>query len=122
MLILSPTQQEWVETLIQQALGSSTLPSVLLHGSPGVGKRTLARAVARDLHLDFIEVDLGGSSTDVETRLIGNEGSPAGAAFTDADPALVYLSGVENLSGSQFQRVAMAVANHAYYDRARRRT
>jgi len=104
----------------------STLPSFLLVGSSGVGKRLIASEIARRVGIDFVEVRLDLSRRDVVETLCGapdlaEEGSRSVVApgeLGHPGPRLIYLSHLEALDPSLFHAFAAFLSRGVYTDRS----
>ena len=69
---LSTSQRQYRDLLTSLAIGGSTyLPTLLLIGPQGGGKRTVARAAAEALGMDFIDLRVDGPGKGVEEMLFG---------------------------------------------------
>ena len=144
MATLSPTQGavvDYVESLA--AATSAHLPSLVIHGPRGVGKRTVAAEVARRLGIRFVEVNVSDAAEFVRQRLFGTEGEAVVASSIDIphvnfrgygretpglaevvapgelgadDEKLVFLADFERIDGSLFQRIQQLVQGRTYTD------
>ena len=101
------------------------LPTILVMGLPGTGKRTIAQNVADRLGIPFFEIRLDSAAIDVNLLLFGEpntdvqlrSSSPTGIAdLASTDSMLVYLSHLEGLDSTLIQRLANMLATRRYID------
>lgn len=106
---LSATQNRLVDRVIEFGIGGAIyLPSILLHGPSGIGKRTIARASAMSLGLGFIEIPLSDAAEHVQTRLV--------QVFDKGYSTLVYFSGLEGMDSKLYQQVYALASSRSYTD------
>lgn len=122
---LSASQTKTLNVLADTAKTSyMRMPSVLLLGPSGSGKRSITKAAAHALKLDFVEVPLKGLTSAVIERLVGTRsaaeyalasGSPPGE-LGSSGPGLVYLSGLQDSDGDLCQILHGLLTNRSYVD------
>lgn len=91
------------------------LPSVLLKGPVGSGKRSIAKATALELGMDFIEVPTAAPAETVMQRLAGSTRADSsegglGELFRDR-PTVIYLSGIQGIDAQLLQFLQSVIAN-----------
>jgi len=91
-------------TMAERAAGSSMSTTLCLFGSPGVGKTSIAEAVAKALNKKFIRISMGGITSPHDVRGVSSEYSSghAGAiakALIDAGSrnAVVVLDEIDKI-------------------------
>ncbi len=112
MIKLGPSQSEYVDEIARFVHAGGPSPrSIILVGSSGSGKRTIARHAAGRLEMDFIEVPVSDAPEAVLGRLIGSReqalnaeaiGSAPGALGT-VQPTMLFLSRLESISAGLAQ-------------------
>lgn len=104
---LTQPQESLVHQLQHLALSSvSHLPSTLIYGPAGAGKRRVVSQLADDFGLEMVEINVSDSAEFVATRLFGTSsnrvvGEPFGAIGGElgrSGEAIVYLSAFDGLS------------------------
>ena len=122
---LSALQLQYRDALASLAVGGATyLPTLLLTGPPGAGKRTIARSAAIALGMEFVSARVDGVRKNVEELLFGKlaEAQSLGQkrsapGFFGANPqALIYLSGIENLDPVLWNALASVATSRAFRD------
>jgi replication factor C large subunit len=82
--------------------GRPIKPGLLLIGPPGVGKTTIARAVANDMGWDVIELNASDARNAVAIRKAATNASTHRSLFMDEDSnkhTLILLDEVDHLTG-----------------------
>lgn len=125
--MLCDFQESVVEAILKGlASARAILPTFLLVGSPGVGKRRIASEIASRVAIEFAEVRLDASPADVIDALCGNainaEAQPevAPGELGHVNPRLLYLSHLEALHPSLFQTISRILSKKTYTDGAGR--
>jgi DNA polymerase III delta prime subunit len=122
---LSTLQCQYREILTSIAIGGSAyLPTLLLIGPPGAGKRTIARATAEALGMEFVDVRVDGVAKNVEEMLFGtlieaqnaSDRRAAPGILGGASSTLVYLSGIENLEPSLWNSFSLVTSTKTFKD------
>ena len=113
-------QESALETVLRSlASARNSLPTFLLVGSPGIGKRVIASEVARRIGIEFVEVRLDGAPAKVLEVLCGSnstETQTTDGELRVAGPRLVYLSHLEGLHHSLFRLIAGLLQTGTYTD------
>jgi hypothetical protein len=119
-------QQQYYDAIFSFITSSHSefLPSLLLIGGRGIGKRTIARTLARKMDFEFIEVRLQGEVSQIKEILFGNEGEARTAPDENRlpgdlgsyEPTLFYLSGLEQLDRKLFQTFQRIIERRVYVD------
>lgn len=78
------------------------LPSLLIHGPRGVGKRTVVAEMARRLGLRFLEVNVSDAPEFVRSRLFGAEAEAERASGADTSRGTIADSGSETPGTAEF--------------------
>lgn len=100
------------------------LPSTLLIGPRGSGKRTIARGTAERLGIEFVEVPLSAPASGVLDQLRGTVRDAEDATERGdlpgqvgcSGPTLLYLTGLENAEISVLQFLQRACGVRKYHD------
>ena len=82
------------------AYGVGAQQGVLLHGAPGTGKTHLARCLAGELDLTYLEADVGS----VDSKFVGEGSQNVAQVFEEARahrPSLVFLDEIDALAGER---------------------
>ena len=80
--------------------GVGAQQGVLLYGAPGTGKTHLARCLAGELDLTYLEADVGS----VDSKFVGEGSQNVVQVFEEAEahaPALVFLDEIDALAGER---------------------
>jgi SpoVK/Ycf46/Vps4 family AAA+-type ATPase len=94
--IIDPFQGESVYA--KYGVGSDK--GVLFHGPPGTGKTYLAKAIAGELGVNFIGVDVG----DIESKYLGEGVENIARVFTEArqnQPCLVFIDEIDAIAADR---------------------
>jgi len=102
----------------------ANLPSLLLVGSPGVGKQITAARAAHAIGIEFVHVRLDLVSRDVVDTLCGSLSAGERASDDQRGPGelgyagarLLYMSHLEGMDPSLFQRFGTLLTNRKYVD------
>ncbi|QXJ29758.1 Replication factor C large subunit [Saccharolobus shibatae B12] len=70
--------QEWIESWLN---GKPNAKAILLHGPPGVGKTTLAEALAHDYNLELLEMNASDSRKLQDIKSVAEKASVYGSIF-----------------------------------------
>ena len=119
---LTAEQNELVKRLCGIGIDEQNfLPVTLLTGPPGAGKRTIVRAAAEHLGMEFIEVPLLGPAIGIRERLCGTlkeaetSKSPPGELGRSA-PTLLFFSGLQNVEADLIQTLHQVLSTRQYVD------
>ena len=101
----------------------STLPSCLVYGGRGSGKRTTVHALANTLDFNFSQANVGDEPSFVRQRLFGthreaeraSDLSAPGECGTD-EGTILYLFGLENLDKTLHQEIHRLITGRKYVD------
>ncbi|BFH73537.1 replication factor C large subunit [Sulfurisphaera javensis] len=85
---------EWIESWLK---GNPSYKAVLLYGPPGVGKTTLAEALARDYKLELFEMNASDSRNLNDIRSMAERASVTGTLF-GIKGKLILLDEVDGLN------------------------
>jgi hypothetical protein len=120
--MLTRVQSDVVEAHVR--LGQASLgnpPSTFLYGPSGSGRRMAVQALAEQLRLELVEVNVGGAPHLVRQALFGLD-SPSGSdgvlgGVESADETIVlYLSGLESVDPTLHQELHRVVSAGKYVD------
>ena len=67
---LAASQKRIVAQLVGLLSVGGEWRNVLIIGAPGSGKRTIARAAAKEMGIEFIEVPMGDTASALRARLL----------------------------------------------------
>jgi hypothetical protein len=100
------------------------LPSVLLTGPSGSGRRTIAEGIANRLAIEFFEISLKEPPDSVSDLLFGTDAQAGRSEFGFApgllgrsEPAVVYLAELQLLDPVLHERVYQLVRYRRYFDK-----
>ncbi|BCU70500.1 replication factor C large subunit [Stygiolobus caldivivus] len=88
----------WIESWISGKVPENR--AVLLYGPPGVGKTTIAEALARDYNLELIEMNASDSRNLVQIRSIAEQAAVTGSLFGKRGK-LILLDEVDGINTKQ---------------------
>ncbi|HEX3626486.1 MAG TPA: AAA family ATPase [Verrucomicrobiae bacterium] len=105
--------------LIEAGIGGhKTFPNTLLIGSSGSGKRTVVKAAADELKMDFLEVPANGPSGDLITRLVGGriqaEKQIPPGELGRSEPTIIYLSNFQGVDSNSINQLHGILSTRKY--------
>jgi hypothetical protein len=119
-------QQQYYDAILSfiTSRHSEFVPSILLIGEQGIGKRTIVRTLAHEMGFEFIEVRLQGEVSQIQEILFGNEEEAKTAQDENSlpgevgnyKPVLLYLSGLESLNTALFHTLQRLIERRMYVD------
>ncbi|BBG23952.1 replication factor C large subunit [Sulfuracidifex tepidarius] len=89
--------KSWIESWIQ---GKPKYKAVLLNGPPGVGKTTIAEALARDYNMELLEMNASDSRRLNDIREIAERASTSSSLFGKGG-RLILLDEVDGINSRQ---------------------
>lgn len=123
---LCDQQQQYYEAIFSFITSSHSdfLPSLLLIGEQGIGKKTIARTLAHEMAFEFIEIPLQGEVSQIKESLFGSEEEARIAQDENRlpgdigryEPSLIYLSGLEYLNTDLFHTFQRLIERREYVD------
>lgn len=122
---LSSSQTAVVERIADTLFGASlTVPALLLTGTTGCGKRTIAKGVAKRLGLRFVEVPLLAPVQTIKDILFGGVAEANQSSVMSVPPgeagrsykSLIYLSRLESVDDDLLHPLFRLISRRSYVD------
>ncbi|MEL9969531.1 MAG: replication factor C large subunit [Metallosphaera sp.] len=89
--------RSWIDSWIK---GKPNYKSVLLYGPPGIGKTTMALALAKSYGLEIIEMNASDTRNVTSLRGIAEKASVTGSLFSDRGK-LIFLDEIDGIQSKQ---------------------
>lgn len=89
---------EWIESWLNSK--NPTSKAILLYGPPGVGKTTIAEALARDYKLELIEMNASDTRNIMQIRSIAEQAAITGSLF-GVRGKLILLDEVDGINSRE---------------------
>ena len=90
--------KEWIESWLNNK--NPTVKAILLYGPPGVGKTTIAEALARDYKLELVEMNASDSRNLKQIRSIAEQAAVTGSLFGQRGK-LILLDEVDGINARE---------------------